>query len=54
MACPLYEDVRRVLLEETERVLQAAAHRRRLSAWRQGAEGTRFDIVMGLEDKGHI
>jgi len=54
MACPLYEDVRRGLLEETERVLQAVAHRRRLRAWMQGAERTRFDIVMGLEDKGHI
>jgi hypothetical protein len=54
MACPLYEDLRRDLVDETERVLQAAVHRRQLRAWQQGAEGARFDIIMALDDKGHI
>ena len=54
MACPLYDEIRLTFLEETERALQAPAHGRRLRVWRQGADGSRFDIVMSLDDKGHI
>jgi hypothetical protein len=54
MACPLYEDLRRDLVDETERVLQAAAHRRQLRAWRKGAVTARFDTIMALDDKEHI
>jgi hypothetical protein len=54
LVCPLYEDLRRDLVDETERVLQAAAHRRQLRAWRQGAVTARFDTIMALDDKEHI
>ena len=54
MDCPLYDEHRAELLVATEQTLQSPVHKRHLLAWRQGASGPRFDILMALEDKAHL